>query len=318
VAVAGSFTDRVRSELARLPVDYERTAGAELAALLRVAGSLHLTGGDGRTELTIEVTTTSGAVARRVFQLLVARDEPRPELAVRAPGGVRRRTTYVVLVGREAAPAVALDLGLFDADGRPTRSIDDVLLRADELATAYVRGAFLGSGSVSTPGRQPHLEIVTHHEETAVQLAATLGRLVEAPVGTAPTSAGGTRVVVKSSETIAATLATLGATGAFLAWEEQRLRRQLRGDAQRLANADAANVRRAIEAAAAQTAAVERAIAAVGWDGLDDELRGVALARLANPSASLVELGELCDPPLGKSAVFRRLQRLEALGQADG
>ncbi|MFP5309249.1 MAG: DNA-binding protein WhiA [Actinomycetes bacterium] len=315
MGATGSFTDRVRGELARLPIDDERTAGAELAALLRVAGSLHLTGGDGRTELSIEVTTTSGAVARRVFQLLVARDEPRPELAVRAPGGVRRRSTYVVLVGREAAPAVALDLGLFDEDGRPTRTVDDVLLRADELATAYVRGALLGAGSVSTPGRPPHLEVVTHHLETAEQLARTLGRLVETPVATAATSAGGARVVVKSGEVIGAVLASLGATGSFLEWEEQRLRRQLRGDAQRLANADAANVQRAIDAAAAQTAAVERAIDVVGWEGLDDELRQVALARLANPSASLGELGELCDPPLGKSAVFRRLQRLAQLAE---
>jgi DNA-binding protein WhiA len=91
------------------------------------------------------------------------------------------------------------------------------------------------------------------------------------------------------------------------------LRHEVRSAATRLANADAANVRRTIDAASAQVADVERVIERLGWDALDEDLRGVALARLANPMASLAELGELCDPPLSKSAIHRRLQRLRTL-----
>lgn len=313
----GGFTDRLRQELSRLPIGAEEEQKAELAALLRFAGALHLSGRAGReARLTVEVETTSGAVARRTYALLQEAFELRPELRVVAASGVRR-TTYAVVVGPEAAPAVALDLGLVDDRGRPTSDIPSGL--SSRAATAYLRGALLAAGSLSTPGRPPHLEIAVRRQATADQLADIIRSVVDSSVSVGDTGVGH-RVVLKSGGAIGDLLATVEATTAFLAWDEHRLRRQLRNEAQRLANADAANVRRAVEAAAAQAAAVERAIERLGWDGLEDELREVALARLANPAASLGELGELCDPPLGKSAVHRRLRRLEELADepADG
>ncbi|MFT5223641.1 MAG: DNA-binding protein WhiA, partial [Glaciecola sp.] len=97
--------------------------------------------------------------------------------------------------------------------------------------------------------------------------------------------------------------------------DEQGMRHDLRNEANRLANADAANVQRAVAAASSQVAAVEMAVDTIGWGGLPDDLRTVALARLANPAASLSEVGQLCDPPIGKSAVHRRLKRLSDLAQ---
>jgi DNA-binding protein WhiA len=119
--------------------------------------------------------------------------------------------------------------------------------------------------------------------------------------------------VLKSGVAIADLLRGVGATSAYIAHEEQLLRREVRAEAQRLANADAANVRRAVAAASDQVRLVEHAVDVLGWDVLEEDLRDVALARLANPSASLAELGQLCDPPVGKSAVHRRLGRLRAL-----
>lgn len=315
--VEGGFTDRLRQELSRLPIGTPVEQEAELAALLRFAGSLHLSGrAGGEARLRVEVATTSGAVARRTYALLQAAFELRPELRVVAAGGVRR-TTYAVVVGPDTAPALALDLGLVDPRGRPTPDLPRQL--GGRAVGAYLRGALLASGSLSTPGRAPHLEVAVRRHTTAEQLAVLVRGIVQHRVSVGEV-AGGHRVVLKSGEAIGDLLAAVGATTAFLAWDEQRLRRQLRNEAQRLANADAANVRRSVEAAAAQAAAVERAVAAVGWEGIDDDLREVALARLANPAASLGELGELCDPTLGKSAVFRRLKRLEELaeGSADG
>lgn len=307
-----SFTDRVRQELSRLPLGEPPEQRAELAALLRFAGALHLSGREGaEVRLAVEVDTTSGAVARRTYALLQASFDLRPELRVVAAGGVRP-TTYGVVVGPDSAPAVVLDLGLVDPSGRPAADLPSGLRNG--TATAFLRGSLLAAGSLSAPGRTPHLEIAVRRRRAADQLAAILRHVVDSTVGVGETPAGH-RVVLKSGAAIGELLATVGATAAFLTWDEHRLRRQLRNEAQRLANADAANVRRAVEAASAQGEAVERAIAEVGWDGLDDDLREVALARLANPAASLSELGELCEPPLGKSAVFRRLKRLEELAE---
>lgn len=307
----GGFTERLRQELSRLPLGTGDEQRAELTALLRFAGALHLRGrAGGEATLAVEVDTTSGAVARRTFTLLQSSFEVRPELRVVAASGVRR-TTYAVVIGPDTATPLALDLELVDRAGRPTSGIPEDIVQGPPAA-AYVRGALLAAGSLSAPGRPPHLEIAVRRRATADQLADLARRLVGHTVSVGETATGH-RVVMKSGEAIGDLLAAVGATGAFLAWDDHRLRRQLRNEAQRLANADAANVRRAVDAAAAQALVVQRAIERVGWDGLDEDLREVALVRLANPSSSLAELGDLCDPPVSKTAVFRRLKRLDQL-----
>lgn len=307
-----SFTDEVKQELAGLPIDDEVEAHHELAALVRFGGALVLGGGD--RGLSLDLETVSGATARRTYSLLQRRYAIVPELRVRAPGGVQRRRMYGVRLD-QGVDVVARDLGLLDAGGRPAPPEP----RLGVGAAACVRGAFLAAGSISSPDRPPHLEVVAHRVDAAEALAATARGLLDAQVGVvASRSDDGTvgerpRVVVKSGETIGGVLAAMGATGAFLRWDERRLRRQLRGDATRLANADAANLRRTVEAASAQVQAVEQVVAELGWDELEEDLRAVAIARLASPDASLAELGQLADPPLSKSAVHRRLRRLEAL-----
>jgi cell division protein WhiA len=306
------FTDEVKQELAGLPTDDEIEVHHELAALVRFGGALVVTGGDHGLRLDLE--TVSGATARRTYSLLQRRYAVAPELRVRAPGGVQRRRMYGVRLD-EGAERVARDLGLLDDGGRPAPPQP----RLGAGAAACVRGAFLAAGSISAPDRPPHLEVVAHRIDAAEALAVTARALVDAPVGvvTSPSGDGSPgerpRLVIKSGETIGGLLAAMGATGAFLHWDERRLRRQLRADATRLANADAANLRRTVEAASAQVEAVERVVAELGWDELEEDLRAVAIARLASPDASLTELGQLADPPLSKSAVHRRLRRLEAL-----
>jgi cell division protein WhiA len=308
-----SFTEAVRQELARGELGGDAVVRAELTGLLRVAGSLRVQGGASEQDrVALELRTTSGAVARRAFALLQRGYELRPELLVRSPGGLHQRSTYAVRVQAGAA-GVGRDLGLLDDEGRPSGALPTDL--KGPRAVAYLRGAFLAAGSLSSPGRAPHLEIGMRTVELAEAVAALAREVVAGTVS----AAGGERprVVVKSGATIGELLTTLGATGAFLAWDDRRLRRQLRSDATRLANADAANLRRTIEAAATQVRTVETVVAQLGWEELDEPLRAVALARLANPEASLSELGELVDPPVAKSVVHRRLKRLEDLASRD-
>jgi cell division protein WhiA len=304
-----TFTDEVKQELARLPLGDEAESRTELAALARFAGALVLAGG-GRG-LWLDLETVSGATARRAFALVQRRYGVAPELRVRAPGGVQRRRLYGVRLERGGA-AIAGDLGLLDGEGRP---LPPAPVPTSHAGSA-LRGAFLAGGSISAPDRAPHLEVVAHNAAAAGWLAGLARDLTDGHLGVVTDAGGGddrVRVVAKSGATIGDLLAAAGASNAFLRWDERRLRRQLRGAATRLANADAANLRRTVEAASSQVGAVEEVVAAVGWDELDTDLRGVAIARLANPQASLAELGQLADPPLSKTAVHRRLRRLEAL-----
>lgn len=301
--MSGSFTEAVKQELARTALPAPAAGGtAELAWTLRCGGALVRSGAPLRSSLVLE--TTSGAAARRAFALLHDGHGRRPALQVRAAGGVRRRTTFALRV-EDDADTLARELGLLDRSGLPATP------RADgPHPDAAVRGALLAAGSVTDPGREPHLEIACHDGGSAAVLATIAAQVVAGRFTVVDADGRRPRVVVKSGATIAALLARLGAGVAATRWSEHRDRRRLRADATRLANADGANLARSVRAAARQVEAVERLVAAHGWDGLEEELRGLALARLTSPEASLAELGLLTDPPLSRTTVHRRLARL--------
>jgi DNA-binding protein WhiA len=304
---SSGFTDGVRQELAALSVG--DAAPIELGALLRAGGTLVRRGAGW----SIELVTGTGAVARRAHTLIRALGGD-PVVWVREATNVRRRSYGVVLEPHDA-PTVGGAVGLLDLDGRPT---SDAPLTHEKQPLAMLRGALLGAGSVSAPGRPPHLEIRSARSASAAQLARVLGTVLSGPASVGEVG-DGYRVVLKSGAQIACLLTLLGAVDAGASHVEQRHRRALRADAQRLANADGANLRRAVDTAVSQVEMVERAIVVAGWGGLGDDLREVALARLANPAASLAEVGALCDPPIGKSAVHRRMARLRVLVEdADG
>ena len=301
----GSFTERVRQELSRSEVPDGQVAD-ELAVLLRLAGRFHRVGTASGSRTTLEVSSSSGAVVRRVLGLLSRVHHARPQLWVREPGGVRTSTTYG-LVLEDEVDALASRLGLLDPAGRPATG-----LPGSPPPEVVVRGALLAVASFSDPGRPVHLEMRVPSLAVGRQVRDAMAALqVRAHLDT-----DRDRLVVKSGEALAHLLESTGAPAAAAEVGERRRRRRLRNDATRLANADAANLRRTIEAAQQQLEVIERAVAAVGWSGLGEELRALALARMVNPTVSLAELGELCDPPIGKSAVHRRLQRLRGL--ADG
>lgn len=291
----GGFIEDVRQELAAVAVGRTASARRELATIVALVAPGDPT--DGAAEL----VTTSGPLARRVHRLVVALGAPRPEVAVRAPVGRRRRPSYRVRV----------PTALLDPDG--ARALAVGAGGGEPAAAARWRGALLASGSLSSPDRAPHLELAVADEALAARLAADLGRLV--PGARVVDDRARHRLVVKSGEAIGDLLAAAGASGAFLALVERRLRRQLRDDAMRAANADAANLRRSTAAAAVQVAAIDRLVARVGWDGIPDDLRSVALARVTNPEASLAQLGELLT--LGRSTVHRRLRALAELAAGE-
>jgi DNA-binding protein WhiA len=226
-----------------------------------------------------------------------------------------RPRSYVLTVGPEAAGALA-SLGVTDATLRPHDDLPPAATAAPHDAAAVIRAALMTVGSVSDPRRNPHLEL----RAPTAALAERLRGLIFAIGGTgarAAERADGWRVTCKSGAAIGAVLARAGAHASFLDWDAARMRRELRGDANRAANADRANVARAVSAAARQVATIEAAVAAQGWQALSDELRATALTRLANPAASLAELAALHDPPLTKATVHRRLARLERMARSD-
>jgi cell division protein WhiA len=350
-ATRGQFTIRVKEELAALRPPTPQERRALLAGLLRFAATLHIgglvegpglpggsptsAGGDGAgvvaggseasgggpgPRFTLVLASRSGGVARLGFWLLHVDYGVRADFRVHSRGALTPAARYEVVLAEQVERVLA-DSGILDAAGRLTHGVPGALVRAREPAACYLRGAFLGRGTVSPPTREPHLEIAAPDERAANGLASLLGRLGLHAGISRRADQDLYRVLLKGGEPIGRALATMGASSAYLAWEDGRIRREVRGEAVRLANADEANLRRSVAAAMEQVAMVEAAVAELGWEALPSEIAAVASLRLAHPEASLAELGALLDPPRSKGAVLARLRRLEDLrerAQQDG
>ena len=300
-----SLTAQVKDELARLTVDKPSCRRAEVSAMLRFAGGLHII--SGRIVIEAELDTT--AAARRLRPAIKDLFGHASELVVVSGAGVRRGTRYVVRVVRDGE-SLARQTGLLDARGRPVRGLPPQVVSAGiGEAEAAWRGAFLAHGSLTEPGRSSSLEITCPGPEAALALVGAARRLGVA--AKAREVRGVDRVVIRDGDAIGDMLTRLGAPDTRLVWEERRIRREVRGTANRLANFDDANLRRSARAAVAAGARVERAFEILG-DEVPEHLREAGELRLANKQASLEELGQLAVPPLTKDAVAGRIRRLLA------
>ena len=195
--------------------------------------------------------------------------------------------------------------------GRPVKGLPHhVVAGGIADAEAAWRGAFLAHGSLTEPGRACSLEITCPSAEAALALVGVGRRLgVSAK---AREVRGGDRVVVRDGDAIGALLTRIGAHESVLAWEERRMRREVRATANRLANFDDANLRRSARAAVAAGARVERALEILADDAPEHLLQAGRL-RLEHKQASLEELGALSDPVMTKDAVAGRIRRLLAM-----
>src|ERR1700761_9692014 len=259
-AAAMAMTGVVKDELSRVPVVKPCCRKAEVSTLLRFAGGLTLTSG----HIVIEAELDTAVVARRLRASISEVFGQPSELLVLAPGGRRKGNRYVVRVSR-GGDSLARQAGLIDSFGRPVRGLPRQVVSGGICdCEAAWRGAFLVHGSLTEPGRSMALEITCPGSEAALALVGAARRLKIS--AKAREVRGVDRVVIRDGEAIAAMLTRLGAHDRVLAWEERRMRREVRATATRLANFDAANLRRSARAAVAAGARVERALEILGTD----------------------------------------------------
>ena len=301
-----AMTAAVKDELAHLTVTRPCCRKAEVSSVLRFAGGLHIVSG----RVVVEAELDSGAVARRLRKDIAEVYGHTSDVAVVAAGGLRKGSRYLVRVAKDGE-SLARQTGLLDGRGRPVRGLPpQVVSGALCDAEAAWRGAFLAHGSLTEPGRSSALEITSPGPEAALALVGSARRLgVSAK---AREVRGVDRVVVRDGDAIGVLLTRLGAHDSVLAWEERRMRREVRATANRLANFDDANMRRSARAAVAAGARVARAMEILA-DDIPDHLRTAGELRLTHRQASLEELGALADPPMTKDAVAGRIRRLLAL-----
>jgi len=294
------LSEDLRNELAAIAPSSDCDRLAELSGLFHVAGSIHLR---GRGEIALHLDLVSSAVARRAFALLRA-FRVDSEIRTYQQAAFDRATRYQLHVeGTQHAYDTLHRAGVLDSAHRPVDHPPQRVVARRCCRGAYLRGALLGAGSLSGP-LDPHLEIRTAELEGARFLAGIAGlRVLDR----------GRHAIAyaKGAEAIADVLVAAGATDVVLVLEERSVMSATRADANRLANADHANLVRTTRAAHAQIEAVRR----LDVGALPDDLRELAELRLRHPTASVAELARRCRPPASKAAAYRRLRRLVELAE---
>lgn len=302
-----SFTAEVKDELSRIEPKRQCCLKAELAALVRIEGTLSFS---GPNRYRLEVATETAPVARAVIKLLHGIYGLKTELTVRR-SVLHKTNNYLITVPTQPGLTEALgELGIVGKGGF-SLGIDPKLVRKDCCAIAYLRGAFLGGGFVADPHGDFHFELTAETEQLAEDLVGLMARFDV--VARLAKRRGTYAVYLKGAEPIVTFLALVGAHRALLRTEDVRIIKSMRNDVNRLVNAEIANQQKTVEAAVAQIEAINALIEAKGLENLPPALAELAELRLANADVSLRELGELANPPLTKSAVYHRVRRIEEM-----
>lgn len=176
------------------------------------------------------------------------------------------------------------------------------------LLKALVRGCFLGAGSLNNPHNKYHLEILFSTKTNATFIMGVLKAFgIETKLLTRKNA---TSIYLKEAEEISKLLAFIGAGKSVLNFEEIRVVRETRNNVNRLVNCETANLNKTINASVEQIKNIQYLKEKRKFDGLPESLKEIANLRQKHPEASLVELGEMLQNPIGKSGVNHRLKKI--------
>lgn len=304
-----SFNTDVKEELARVAPTCSHCERALLAALIRIEGTLYIS---GKRRYRLEIVTDAPSVARLAWKLLHETYELRTELTTRR-SVLHKTPNYLIDVPAQDGLEESLrDMGVLGDTGLEL-GVAPSLVAKQCCAAAYLRGAFLGSGFVSDPRGDFHFEITVESREMADDIVRIMEeKRIRARVMQRRSSY---IVYIKSGESILEFLAFVGAHQSALVMENARVVKSVRNDVNRQTNAEIANQMKAASASVDQIFAMRTVLEAYGVDRLPPALQDVIRLRVAYPDATLKELGERANPPLSKSAVYHRIRRIEQMAR---
>lgn len=305
-----SFCSDVKSDISHNIADKECCSKAELSGIIRTAGSLK-PAGQGRMGLLI--STGNPAVARHVKALFDEIYKIDVTVAVAKKGGRVSKNRYELNIAPSAElKDILLELGiLISEDGliSISKGVWDNL-KTKCCRKNYLKGMFLGSGSISDPNKSYHLDFSFPNQA----IAADARRLINSFTGM---KAGLSKrrdtyiVYLKSAEQIKDMLGIIDAHRHLLEYEDVRMIRDMKNQANRISNCDSGNIGRMISAVASQMRSIEKIDKKIGIENLPDKLRETAKIRKENPEASMAEMATLYDTPVSKSTVALRLKKIE-------
>ena len=308
-----SFSAKVKSEVCRIGDLTKEEAVATLSAIMKVSGTLGVT----NRKISFRVITENAAIARLVFKLLKDYFGIHTRIMVKKSNSLKKNNAYVIIITEDLkVKELLIELSILKSDNDVLSlyyNIPDSIFENENHKRAYIRGAFLGGGSISNPEKTYHLEFVTHNDDYALKFSSLINTYgLSSKVIQRKNSYV---VYLKEGEQIVDLLNIIGAHTNLLYLENVRIMKEMRNNVNRLVNCETANLGKTVNASVRQIESIRLIENEIGFQRLPKNLREIAELRLKYPEESLKELGEILDPPVGKSGVNHRLRRIEKIAE---
>lgn len=305
-----SFSTMTKNELSKLEVKADGYSRAELAAIIQISGAISI---NGQRQVCLEIGNENASIARRIFNLIKLVYGFQSEIVVRKNKQLKKTNKYVIKISDgDEVKRILKDIGVLHDDnvifGLENR-ISEEFKSDRNLKRAYIRGAFLGAGSISNPEKMYHFEFITSDEDYGKDLLEMVNSFgLNSKVITRKESY---IIYLKEGEQVVDLLNIIGAHSSLLKLEDIRVMKEMRNNINRIVNCETANLAKTINASLRQINKIEYIKESTGLEFLPANLRETAELRLKHRDASLKELGKLHSPAVGKSGVNHRLRKLE-------
>ena len=298
-----SFSNDVKNELSRLETNEVCCDKAEVLGVLRMSGAIVIRG----MNIGIHFSTENAALARRVLQILKNNYQVQTEVVITRSRRLKKNNRYQVRVLPAPQVSIAMnELQLLSMES----DLKNPLLNKQCCKRAFLRGAFLGGGSISRPSSDYHLEMVTGNEDFARSIIKVMHTFsMKAKL----TDRKNDYIVyLKDGESITNFLRVIGAHNSMMELENVRVLKEMRNNVTRRVTCETANLGKVVKAAVRQVNCIKFIDEHMGLSELPQALQDTARLRLEYPDASLNELVEYSGG-IGKSGINHRLKKLQEM-----
>ena len=308
-----SFSANIKEELENQMGSARHCMIAELTAIISMCGSVAV---GIRGEYSVKIRTENLVVARKSFTLLEKTFNIRTDIAIRMNRAKGSIAYFLFIRDHDDAMRVLQATKLIDENGEIAEELSvvkNIVLQEMCCKRAFLRGAFLASGSMSDPEKSYHFEIVCSYMGKAEQIQRIMqccnldGKIVRRKKTFV--------VYLKDGSQIVDVLNVMGAHQALMELENIRILKEMRNSVNRQVNCETANINKTVSAAVKQIEDIKFIEETKGLEYLPDALKDMAITRVTYPEATLKELGSLLTPPVGKSGVNHRLRKLSEMAE---
>lgn len=309
-----SFSSDVKEELSRQLSFARHCQIAEITAIISMCGRVTISCKD---RYSLWISTENIAVARKYFTLLKKTFNINTEILIKQNTTLRKSRVYTVAVKHHEDAEKILKATKLLTDSLEIEEsmsvVDSIIIQKSCCKRAFIRGAFLASGSLSDPKKFYHFEIVCAEKKKAGQLCEILHSFdIDAKIVIRKKNHV---VYVKEGAQIVDILNVMEAHVSLMNMENVRILKDMRNSVNRKVNCETANINKTVNAAIKQVEDIMFIEQEKGISWLDDSLRETAEIRVEYPEATLKELGMLLTPQVGKSGVNHRLRKLSNLAE---